>query len=52
MRSRQRNSVYVASQTISLQELPVVGLATHEIIAAELGVGRATPPFGRHTPTA
>ena len=42
--------VHVASQTISLQELPVVGLVTHKMIAAELGV--VTMNTGRQKGTA
>jgi hypothetical protein len=40
------------SDNLVARELPVVGLTTHKIIAAELDVGTATPPFGRENPAA
>ena len=40
------------SDNLVARELAIVGLATHKMIAAELCVGTATPPFGREAPTA
>ena len=39
--------MHVASQTISLQELPVVGFVTHITIAAERGEGSRTGSIGQ-----
>ena len=39
------------SDNLVARELPVVGLTTHKLIAAELDEGTATPAFVREAPT-
>ena len=50
--SVETSCTFRKSDNLVAREMPVVGLTTHKMIAAELEVGTATPPFGRETPTA
>ena len=50
--SVETSCTFHKSDHLVAREMSVVGLTTHKMVAAELEVGTATPPFGRETPTA